>query len=230
MKKITLNGIVAQVEGHWSILDACRFYGIELPTLCHHDGLSPGGICRLCVVEIGKGERTKLVTSCNHPVEDGLTVRTHSERVIRARKMLVELLLARCPSSKTLQDLAAKMGVQRVRFTVKNETCILCGLCVRMCAEQMGAKAIGFAGRGKERRVTPPFDIKSEACRNCGACMYICPVCQLRCQGAEPPGVVCGACLNVEPVCLHDNEDAMCYLDTCGWCYSVKPSSSKKKS
>ena len=230
MKKMTINGIVARVEDHWTVLEACRFYGIDVPTLCHHEGLSPGGICRLCVVEIGKGKRTKLVTSCNYPVEDGLVVRTHSERVIRDRKMLVELLLARCPSSKTLQDLAAKMGVQRVRFKVKDEKCILCGLCVRMCDEQMGAKAIGFAGRGKERRVTPPFDIKSDVCRNCGACMYICPVCQLRCQGPEPPSVVCGACLNVEPVCLQDNDDVMCYLDTCGWCFKVKPFSLKKKS
>ncbi len=229
MKKMTINGIVAQVEDHWTVMEACRFYGIDIPSLCYHEGLSPGGLCRLCVVEIGEGERTRLVTSCNYPVEEGLMVRTHSKRVIRARKMLVELLLARCPSSRTLQDLAAKMGIQKVRFKVKNENCILCGLCVRMCAEQMGAKAIGFAGRGKERRVTPPFDIKSDVCRKCGACMYICPVCQLRCQGPEPPSVVCGACLNIEPVCLEDHDDVMCYLDTCGWCFKVKSSSLEKK-
>ncbi len=222
MIKITINGVVVQVEDHWTILEACSFYGIDIPSLCHHEGLSPGGNCRLCTVEIGKGERTKLVTSCNYQVEDGLVVRTHTKRVVRDRKMLVELLLARCPSSKTLQDLAAKMGLQRVRFKAKNENCILCGLCVRMCAEQMGAKAIDFAGRGKERRVTPPFDIKSDLCRKCGACMYICPVCQLRCQGPEPPSVVCGACMNVEPVCLQENEDVMCYLDTCGWCFKEK--------
>lgn len=207
MKTMTVNGTVVHVEDYWTVLDACRFYGIEIPTLCHYDGLSPGGLCRLCVVEMGEGERTKVATACNYPVAAGLVVRTDSERVVRTRKVLVELLLARCPSSKTLQDLAAKMGVQRVRFTAKNENCILCGLCVRVCAEQMGAKAIGFAGRGKERRVAPPFDLKSELCRNCGACMYICPVCQLRCQGPEPPGVVCGACLNLEPVCLKENKD-----------------------
>jgi len=220
MKRIKINGISVQVEDHWTLLEACRFYGIDIPTLCYYAGLSPGGLCRLCVVEIGKGERTKLVTSCNYPVEERLVVRTHSEGVMRTRKMLVELLLARCPSSKTLQDLAAKMGLQRVRFRVKNENCILCGLCVRMCAEQMRARAIGFASRGKDRRVTPPFDIKSEECRKCGACLFICPACQLRCQGPQPPNVVCGACMNIEPVCLEKHEDVRCYLDTCGSCLS----------
>jgi hypothetical protein len=88
-----------------------------------------------------------------------------------------------------------------------------------MCAEQMDAKAIGFVNRGKDRKITTPFDIKSDVCRTCGACMYICPACQLRCQGPDPPGDICGACANVEPVCLEDEDDKMCFLETCGWCY-----------
>ena len=138
---------------------------IKIPTLCHHDGLSPYGACRLCVVEIGEGDKTKLVSSCTYPAEEGLKVRTHSQRVVKARKMVVELLLSSCPSSKTIQDLASRMEVYKVRFRVEHEDCIYCGLCVRMCAEQMDARAIGFVNRGRDRKITTPFDIKSEVCR-----------------------------------------------------------------
>ena len=116
-----------------------------------------------------------------------LKIRTHSQRVIKTRKMLVELLVAKCPTSKVLQDLAAELGVSRVRFKPKNEDCILCGLCVRMCKEQMDAQAIGFTSRGVKKKITTPFDAKSEKCRTCGACIWICPACQLRCQGPDPP-------------------------------------------
>ena len=219
MINLTIDGLDVQVEEGSSLLDVARFYGIEIPTLCHYDGLTDYGACRLCVVEIGRGENAKLVSSCTYPAENGLFVRTNSKRVVEARKILVELLLAMCPSSKTIQDLASAMEVKQVRFKVEHNDCILCGLCVRMCAEQMDAKAIGFVNRGKDRKVTTPFDIKSDVCRTCGACMYICPACQLRCQGPDPPGDICGACANVEPVCLEDEDDKMCFMDPCGWCY-----------
>ena len=119
-------------------------------------------------MEIGEGSRAKLVSSCTYPAQKGLTVRTASARVVRARKMVLELLLASCPQSKTIQDLAAFHNVRRQRFRQEHEDCILCGLCVRMCKEQMMAKAIGFRGRGQTRSIGTPFDIKSEACRLCG--------------------------------------------------------------
>jgi len=219
MIEMTIDGLDVQVEEGASVLDVAQFYGIPIPTLCHHDGLTDYGACRLCIVEIGKGGNAKLVSSCTYPAEQGLFVRTNSKWVVESRKMLVELLLAMCPSSKTIQDLAAAMEVEKVRFKVEHNDCILCGLCVRMCAEQMDAKAIGFVNRGKDRKITTPFDIKSDVCRTCGACMYICPACELRCQGPDPPGDVCGACANIEPVCLEDEDDKMCFLETCGWCY-----------
>ena len=219
MINLTIDGLDVQVEEGSSLLDAARFYGIEIPTLCHYDGLSDYGACRLCIVEIGEGANAKLVSSCTYPAEEGLFVRTNSKRVVESRKMLVELLLAMCPSSKTIQDLAAAMEVRQVRFKVDHNDCILCGLCVRMCAEQMDARAIGFVNRGKDRKITTPFDIKSDVCRTCGACMYICPACELRCQGPDPPGDVCGACANIEPVCLEDEDDKMCFMNPCGWCY-----------
>jgi len=219
MIELRIDGIDVQVEEGSSILDVARFYGIEIPTLCHHDGLTDYGACRLCIVEIGEGNKARLVSSCTYPAEQGLVVRTNSRRVVQARKMLVELLLAMCPSSKTIQDLASAMEVRKVRFKVEHNDCILCGLCVRMCAEQMDAWAIGFVNRGKDRKIATPFDVKSDVCRTCGACMYICPACELRCQGPEPPGDVCGGCANVLPVCLEDEDDKMCFLETCGWCY-----------
>lgn len=229
MIKLRINGLDVQAEEWWTLLEACRFYGIDIPTLCYNDGLTPYGACRLCIVEIGEGKDAKIVSSCTYPVEEGLVVRTHSKKVVNYRKLIVELMLARCPSSKTVQDLAAEMGVQKVRFKVKYEDCLLCGLCIRMCEEQMDAKAIGFVDRGKNRRVTTPFDMKSDVCRTCGACMYICPTCQLRCQGPEPPTVVCGGCLNITPVCLEEENDVMCYMDTCGSCFKELRKKDKEK-
>ncbi len=220
--EITLNGVKVQVEEGWTILDAAKFYGANIPTLCHFEGLSPYGSCRLCVVEIGKGDRSKLVVSCIHPVKEGLEIRTHSSRVVKARKMLVELLVARCPSSKVLQDLASKLGVDKVRFKPKDEDCILCGRCVRMCEEQMNAKAIGFVSRGVKKRITTPFDAKSDKCRTCGACIWICPACQLRCQGPDAPTTLCSGCLNFSPPCVDQYEDALCYMDPCVACVKDK--------
>ena len=228
--EMTLNGIKVQVEDGWTILDAAKFYGANIPTLCHFEGLSPYGSCRLCVVEIGKGDWSKLVVSCIHPVKEGLTVRTHSSRVVKARKMLVELLVARCPSSKVIQDLASKLGVDKVRFKPKNDDCILCGLCVRMCEEQMDAKAIGFVNRGEKKKITTPFDIKSDKCRTCGACIWVCPACQLRCQGPDAPTTLCSGCLNFSPPCVDQYGDALCYMDPCVACVKdKKPNSSKKR-
>ena len=230
MVKVRIDGIEIEVQKGWTVLETARFLGIEIPTLCHHDGLTDWGGCRLCVVEIGEGEKTKLVTSCTYPVQEGLVVRTGSRRVIKARKILVELLLASAPSSKVIQDLASKLGVQKVRFKVDHDDCIYCGLCVRMCAEQMGARAIGFVNRGDKIKITTPFDRASDECRRCGACMYICPVCQLRCDGPDAKHTVCGGCLTVEPSCLEFHEDYQCYMGTkgdCGTCVREKPEKKK---
>lgn len=220
MIKLTINGLDVSVEEGTTLLEAAQFLGFPIPTLCHMDGLSPYGACRLCLVEIGEGDKAKLVTSCTYPAEEGLKVRTASERVVRARKMIIELLLASCPQSKIIQDLASQHNVRQQRFRQEYEDCILCGLCVRMCEEQMMAKAIGFRGRGETRSIGTPFDIKSEVCRLCGGCMYVCPACQLRCTYNEPEKAVCGACANLSPPCLEkDNfNDMMCYMDPCVAC------------
>ena len=220
MPTVIINGLELQAEEGWTLLEAARFLGFPIPTLCHMDGLTPYGACRLCVVEIGEGPRTKLVSSCTYPVQEGLNVRTASERVLRARRMVIELLLASCPQSKIIQDLAAAHNVQQQRFRQEHEDCIQCGRCVRMCEEQMMAKAISFRGRGETRSIGTPFDVRSEECRLCGGCMYVCPACQLRCTYTEPEKAVCGACANLSPPCVEKDQfqDMMCYMDPCVAC------------
>jgi len=218
MIELILNGLQVKAEEGWTVLETAKFYGLEIPTLCHHEGLTPYGGCRLCLVEIGEPGRSKLVTSCTYPAEPGLVVRTDTKRVMDARRMMIELMLSVAPGSKQLQDLASKFGVTRVRFKPKNEECILCGLCVRMCAEQMDARAIGFQQRGYKRKISTPFDMRSEECRLCGACMYICPACQLRCQGPNAETALCNACLTMEPTCLDHYDDLQCWMYDAGQC------------
>jgi len=220
MVNLTINGLAVQVEKGSRLLEVAQFYGLPIPTLCHMDGLSPYGACRLCVVEIGEGPRSKLVTSCTYPVEEGLRVRTASTRVVRARRMVIELLLATCPQSKTIQDLASAHGVRQQRFRQEHDDCILCGLCVRMCEEQMMARAIGFRGRGERRSIGTPFDVKSELCRTCGGCQLVCPACQLRCTFVEKDAAICGGCANLQPPCLDKPkfDNMMCYMKPCVAC------------
>ena len=198
--QINIDGINFKAPEGYTILGAANFLGINIPTLCYHEGLSPWGGCRLCIVEIGSVDRTKLVTSCTYPVEEGLIVRTTNERIINARKMILELLISQCPTSKKLQDLASEMGLNRVRFSPKWENCIYCGLCVRMCNEQMMASAIGFRSRGNKLKITTPFDENSEVCRKCGGCIYVCPACTLRCDGPRPETILCGGCSHYQPL------------------------------
>ena len=220
MITLSINGLEVSVEDGSTLLEAATFFGFPIPTLCHLEGLSPYGACRLCVVEIGEGAKARLVSSCTYPAEQGLKVRTASSRVLRARRMILELLLASCPQSKTIQDLASAHGIRRQRFKQEHEDCILCGRCVRMCEEQMMAKAIGFRYRGSKRSIGSPFDVKSEVCRQCGGCIYVCPACQLRCTYTEPEKAICGGCANLTPPCVEKQQfdDMMCYMDPCIAC------------
>ena len=227
MIELIMNGLQVKAEEGWTLLETAQFYGLQIPTLCHHEGLTDFGGCRLCLVEIGEGSRAKLVTSCTYPAEEGLVVRTDTNRVWAARRMMIELMLSVAPGSKVLQDLASKFGVTKIRFKPRNEECILCGLCVRVCAEQMDAKAIGFQQRGYKRKISTPFDKRSETCRLCGACMYVCPVCQLRCQGPNAETAVCNACLTMAPTCLEHYDDLQCWMydaGRCGTCVRDKKS------
>jgi NADH dehydrogenase/NADH:ubiquinone oxidoreductase subunit G len=202
MITLMINGMEISVPRGTTLLEAAASIGIGIPTLCFMEGLSPYGACRLCVVEIGEGERAKLVSACTYVAQQGINVRTSSPRVMRARLMTLELLLASCPQSKIIQDLASAHNLNQQRFRQEHEDCICCGLCVRMCEEQMMAGAIGFRGRGQDRSIGTPFDANSDVCRLCGGCIYVCPACQLRCTYTEPESAICGGCANPVPACV----------------------------
>ena len=186
-KEVTLkiDGKEVKATEGASILEVARKVGIEIPTLCYISSLSPFGSCRVCSVEITDARgRKKVVTSCNYPVKDGLVVFTKSEKVLKTRKLLLELLLARCPKVKKIQDLAREYGVEKPRFWIEDveEDCILCGLCTRVCEERIGVYAINFANRGVEREVTAPYHSFSDDCIGCGACAIVCPTNSRRIQ------------------------------------------------
>jgi bidirectional [NiFe] hydrogenase diaphorase subunit len=179
MPTVTIDEKPCEAQTGETILQVARRNGIWIPTLCHHDALEPYASCRICVVEIDRGGWWQVVTSCNYPIRRDLTVRVQSERAVRARRGVMELLLARCPESLELADLAARMGVRSTPYphvTEGERNCILCGLCVRVCEQRIGASAIVPAGRGVERAVATPFRLSSEDCIGCGACAAICPV------------------------------------------------------
>ncbi len=179
MAEVTLNidgGEVIAQEGA-TILTVANSLGIDIPTLCYHPLLKPYGGCRLCIVEIIEKGRSRIVTSCNYPVNNGLEIKTASERVIADRKVLIELLLARCPGSEDIKKLAQQYGIEKSRFKTgaPEELCILCGLCVRMCDEVVGASAINFIERGINKEVAVLPEITAEVCIGCGACTTVCP-------------------------------------------------------
>ena len=175
MVTLTINGQEVRAEEGTTILEVARENNIYIPSLCYHEGVTPYGACRLCLVEIAKDGRQRLVASCLYQVEEGLVVKTNSERIINNRKMIMELLLARCPNNKVIQDLARQLGVDKTNFKLEDNQCILCGLCVRVCQEVVGVSAISLVNRGVDREMATPFYEHSEACIGCGSCAYVCP-------------------------------------------------------
>jgi len=188
MINLTIDNKKIEAEAGQTILEVARENGIVIPTLCNHESLEPTGACRLCVVEVKHGKRTSIVTSCLYPVAEGQTVDTKSERVLAARSLVLQLLLARCPESEQLQEMAKEMGVEpEPRFTPDkdNVKCILCRMCVRTCEKIVGVSAIGFSYRGTEKNVCTPFKEDSQVCIGCGACAYVCPTGHIEMQTTE---------------------------------------------
>ncbi len=173
---ITIDGQMVQIDSGAPIIDAAKKAGVVIPTLCYHEALKPYGACRLCTVEIIINKQRRLVTACNFPVEGGMEVFTDTAKLRHIRKMIIELLLARCPDVSSLQAMAKQMGIKSSRFKKQDSTeCILCGLCVRFCEEVVGVSAIGLVSRGIDREVATPFKVASDVCIGCGSCTYICP-------------------------------------------------------
>jgi heterodisulfide reductase subunit A len=176
MPRLTINDVPVEVEEGAKLLTAIERAGAKVPTLCHHKALTPYGACRLCVVEVHTAGRPPAVqASCSYPALDGISVFTHTDRVMRARRIVAELLLARCPDAEVVRRIAADLGVRETRIQKKHDDCIYCGLCVRMCQQRMERGAIGFSGRGPRKKLEPPFGKHNPVCWTCGACNFICP-------------------------------------------------------
>jgi bidirectional [NiFe] hydrogenase diaphorase subunit len=201
IKTLIIDGRELGASEHQTILEVARENGISIPTLCHLDGLTEVGACRLCLVEI-KGNN-KLLPACVTQVQEGMEVTTNSPKLQEYRRMVVELLLternhtcAVCVSQGhcELQALAQQLGITHVqfpylhpkmpvdassnRFVVDHNRCVLCGRCVRVCDEIEGAHTWDMAGRGADCRVVTDLKEpwgKSETCTGCGKCVQVCP-------------------------------------------------------
>lgn len=196
---ITINGKKVSLEGEKNLLSLIRKSGVEMPTFCYHSELSIYGACRLCIVDIeGRG----IDTSCSTPPRDGMVIKTHTPKLRKMRKTLIELLLANHDNSCTtcekssackLKELASDLGVSEIPYKKTREhrlpdllspslirhpdKCVLCGDCVRYCSEIQGVGAIDFAYRGEDVVVTPAFNksLGQVDCINCGQCAAVCP-------------------------------------------------------
>lgn len=177
MSKVTLkiDGRDVEAEEGTSVLAAARGSGIAIPTLCDHEKLEPLGGCRLCLVELESRGGTKLVVSCVYPVAKGLAVRTQSDKLRRIRRGILELLLAHAPDSPQLGALAKEYGADRNRYAPEPSFCILCGLCVRWCAEVVGKNAVGFVDRGVRKEISFVPEIAAKECDACKQCFPLCP-------------------------------------------------------
>jgi NADH dehydrogenase/NADH:ubiquinone oxidoreductase subunit G len=176
MIPFTIDGQSVEGKEGENILEVALDAGIEIPHLCYHESVKPYGACRLCLVEVVRKGKAKMTTACTYPVMEGIEVSTRTEKVLRARRMIIELILGMCPGDPLIQQMAEEMGVQEVRFKKEDKDCILCGLCARVCEEVVGANAIQFAFRGDRREMIPPFMGEAMDCIACGACVVACPV------------------------------------------------------
>ncbi|MFQ6096922.1 MAG: 2Fe-2S iron-sulfur cluster-binding protein [Armatimonadota bacterium] len=179
----TLDGKEVTCQKGEMLLHVARREGVYIPTLCSHGALPEYGACRVCVVEVIRRGWPRVTASCTYPVREAIEVKTHSERAERARGVNIELLLARCPGNEALQDFARRHGVEATRFKPREEPtdCILCGLCVRACAQACDGEAvIGFYGRGGYRDVGSPFLKDLDLCSGCGSCAAVCPTGAIR--------------------------------------------------
>jgi len=190
--QVTIDGRAVSVENGTTILEAARRVGVEIPTLCLHPALEPYGVCRVCIVELRRGKRTRVVTACNFPIQDdGLVILTNSEGIVRDRRTVLELLLARCWSSPVVREFTARFGVFDTDLVkTEGEHCTLCGRCVNVCRDLIGQAAIGFESRGAERSTAVPFGKPTDKCIGCGACVHVCPTACIKMEDLPQDRVV----------------------------------------
>jgi NADH dehydrogenase/NADH:ubiquinone oxidoreductase subunit G len=237
MPTLTIDGKTVQVPDGAFVLEAARKAGVHIPTLCEHPAVEPYGGCRLCVVDVTRPEWDgwcRLAVSCLFPVQDGLIVMTNTERVVETRKVVLDLLLARCPETPLIRQLAQEHGIQATSYVPNPEPtdCILCGLCTRIC-DHLGFSAISSADRGAGREIAPPFHEPPPACVGCLACAEICPTGFIKYQTSDRHRHIwgkdfqmerCGSCGRAHITTLQaqawDGRNGVprAYFDTCDAC------------
>ena len=169
--RFRIDGMEVEAEKGKMLLSVALEYGFEIPHLCYHESISPGGRCGLCVVEVTKEGSTKMTMSCKYPIDEGVEVASDTEKVRQTRRRAWEVLLARAYGSEVIHRMARAAGVEETSLEKNDDECILCGLCERVCREVVGANALTIARKDEKREVVP----NPEACIACGACVYICP-------------------------------------------------------
>ncbi len=172
---LQIDGREVTASAGMTVLEAAGRAGIAIPTLCPHEKLEPYGSCRLGTGELESRGWSKLVAACVYPAEEGLVVRTRTEKIDRIRKLILELYLAHAPDAAGLRGLAEEYGADRDRFEKEASFCIHCGLCVRYCAEVKGANAVGFIDRGTRKEISFIPDIAARECWDCRECFPLCP-------------------------------------------------------
>ena len=177
---IQIDGTEVKTTEGKTVLEAAQSVDIFIPTLCFHEKLEPYGACRICTVEVEVRGWTKFVAACLYPVEQDLVVRTRSKKVDKIRKMILEFLLAHAPLSSQLLDLAQEYGADKDRFEKESSFCVLCGLCVRYCAEVKKKHAVGYIDSGARREICFIPEIASKECSDCKECFPLCPTSYLQ--------------------------------------------------
>lgn len=174
---IKIDGKECTCEKGEFLLTVARRNGILIPTLCHHDSQEEDmGACRLCIVEVNDRGRKSVVVSCVYPVNGEIEVETNSDRIVRERRMILELLAKRAPESSVIKEMCSFYEVPEIERFVKvdGEKCIVCGLCARACSS-LSVGAISSVNRGITKMISTPYGDPSSVCIGCGACAKVCP-------------------------------------------------------
>ena len=202
---LRIDGAPVKAVKGTSVLDAALEVGVCIPHLCNIKGVSPIGVCRLCLVEVAKGDKSHITASCTLEVEEGMEIKAHTPKIMQIRKGIAEMLVAEAPNSRAIQDIAVLCGVTSVRFPFRNEKCVLCGRCVRVCKEVWKVNALGQVGRGQAQHVSLPFGERPETCKRCNACITVCPMMITPCDGPMKKGqeYLCGKCASQMSMSAH---------------------------
>ncbi len=174
--KVIINNKECVAEKGKFLIDIAKDNRIGIPHLCHHESLRGLNSCRLCIVEVTEGSRTRVVTSCTFPAMTDLIVQTNTDHIKKMRKVLMSLLVAETPDNVKIQKMAKAYGVADYsRYGMnKGNDCVMCGLCVKAC-EEVNCSAIATVNRGVTKKIATPYETASKDCVGCGSCSYVCP-------------------------------------------------------